>query len=60
MVFAAVQRCLPESVFGPVDLPPCIAQTRFRLMAGDLHSCFVRFDDGWHRGQVIRPPRVEM
>ena len=60
MVFAAAQRCLPASVFGPRLLPPCIAQTRFPLVAGDLHCCFVRFDDAWHRGQVILPPRVEM
>ena len=59
MVFAAAQRFRPCSVFGPIDLPPCIAQTRFPLMAGALHCCFVRFDDAWHRAQVIRPPRVE-
>ena len=29
-------------------------------MAGDRHCCFVRFDDAWHRGQVIRPHVVEM
>ena len=29
----------------------CILQTRFHVMAGDLHCCFVRFDDAWHRGR---------
>jgi hypothetical protein len=60
MVFAAAQRCFPASVLGPVDSPPWIAQTRFPLMAGDRHCCLVRFDDAWHRGQLILPPRVEM
>ena len=59
MVFAAAQRCLPASVFGPV-LPLCIAHKRFSFIAGALQRCFVSFAVASHRAQVIRPPRVEI
>jgi hypothetical protein len=60
IVLASPQRCRPSSVFGPVDLPPCVLQTFFPFRAGARHCCFVRFDLAWQRGQVMRPPRVRM
>jgi hypothetical protein len=58
VTLAAAQRCLPSSVRGPVDLPPCARQTAFPVMAGALHLSFVRLDRALHWRQTMRPPAV--
>ena len=57
-VFAAAIRCLPASVLGPVDLPPCMRQTCFPLSAGERHCILVRFDLAAHCRHRMRPPNV--
>ena len=58
IVLAAVQRCLPCSVRGPVLFPPWLAHLFLPFEAGARHCCFVRLDLAWHWTQRIRPPAV--